>query len=423
MVRCQRDDYVSDKPMIESHKSIYPEEHKAPFWMVFAFATVGVVLVGMTVWTSYQSICDKDPIYVYGIIAIWAVGPPVWFWAEYFGIYLRWGNRESFDLFKYGQQVATAIWAGVFALLVLFVNSGATDPAKEIPSLERCQNMCGVGACRKNRIRETVIARRMAMDSAPALNRIVLLGASNLTLSLRLVTRLLQQRFGHPSDVLVAAGHGRSYGHSSQVMIRGLPGITGSDLWTSLESKVPLPTYAFLTDIGNDIPYGHAPEHLLKWVATCVEKLQRQNAHIVATNLSLELLENLTPWHFHLIRSLFFPFSQLTFDETIERVRVVHRGLEQMSLELQFELYEPDSEWYGPDIIHVLYWKRYQLYRRIVGCITSDSDAPVNLEKTPRHLATWKHRPKFACKTLCGREFRHAQPSGLLTDGSIVSMY
>lgn len=128
---------------------IYPEEHKAPFWLVFSTAVVGVAIVVATIWASYQSMCDKDPIYVYVMIAVWAVGPPVWFWAEYFAIYCRWGKRESFDLFKYGQQVATAIWAGVFALLILFVNSGAVDPGKEVPSQARCQRMCGADACTK----------------------------------------------------------------------------------------------------------------------------------------------------------------------------------------------------------------------------------------------------------------------------------
>ena len=128
---------------------IYPVEYKTPFWVVFVTAMVGVAIVIMTLWASYRSMCEKDAVYVYIVIAIWAVGPPIWFWAEYFAIYLRLGKREAFDLFKYGQQVATAIWAGVFALLVLFANSGAIDPSKEVPSQARCQYMCGIDKCKK----------------------------------------------------------------------------------------------------------------------------------------------------------------------------------------------------------------------------------------------------------------------------------
>ena len=38
--------------------------------------------------------------------------------------------------------------AGMLALLLLFANSGAIDPAKELPSQERCQSMCGVDMCK-----------------------------------------------------------------------------------------------------------------------------------------------------------------------------------------------------------------------------------------------------------------------------------
>jgi membrane protease YdiL (CAAX protease family) len=135
--------------MTDPDMSIYPTERKAPFWVVFATAVLAVIIALATISAAYQSMCEKDFTYVYIAIAVWAIGPPVWFWAEYFGIYLKWGKRESFDLFKYGQQVAASIWAGMLALLLLFANSGAIDPTKEIPSQERCRNMCGVDACIK----------------------------------------------------------------------------------------------------------------------------------------------------------------------------------------------------------------------------------------------------------------------------------
>ncbi len=100
----------------------------------------------------------------------------------------------------------------------------------------------------------------MALHSSSVPNiRIILLGASNLTLSLRLVTHLMQQRFSGPSEILAAVGHGRAYGSANQVLSRGLPGIVNSGLWPQLNSIGVLPTYALLTDIGNDILFGSAP--------------------------------------------------------------------------------------------------------------------------------------------------------------------
>ena len=102
---------------------------------------------------------------------------------------------------------------------------------------------------------------------------------------------------------------------------------------------------------------------------------------------------------------------------------MVHDGLEAMRSRLNIELYEPDSSWFGPDIIHVLYWKRRDFYHRVIERI-SDLDAGQKPEfEQSLHGCGWQQRPQFACKKLLGRVYYHPQPSGLLADGSRVSMY
>ena len=128
--------------------SIYPRRNKKHFWIVFACAILGVTLVGATLGAAHHSLCSKDVLQLYIAIAVWAVAPPVWFWLEYFAIFLRWGKPESFDLFKYGQQVAAGIWAGVLAVLLAFAASGALDPTKTVFSPETCQKLCGAAGCK-----------------------------------------------------------------------------------------------------------------------------------------------------------------------------------------------------------------------------------------------------------------------------------
>jgi 4-hydroxybenzoate polyprenyltransferase len=98
--------------MPKARQSIYPTQRKTHFWIVFAAAVLGVLVVFVTLWAARKSLCSGDVFHLYVTIAVWAIAPPVWFWFEYFTVYLRWGKPESFDLFKYGQQVAAAIWAG-----------------------------------------------------------------------------------------------------------------------------------------------------------------------------------------------------------------------------------------------------------------------------------------------------------------------
>jgi len=255
------------------------------------------------------------------------------------------------------------------------------------------------------------------------LNRLVLLGASNLALSLRTVIKLMQDRFGGPSDVLVAAGHGRSYGQYSQVLIRGLPGITSSGLWSHLDSVSKLPTHALLTDIGNDIAYGHTPAEILEWVNWCVHRLQRQAAQIVMTNVPIASIESLSETHYRLIRTLFFPFSRLSRLEAIKRTRLVHRGLTDIASEYNLRLFELEPIWFGPDVIHIRYRKRKELFRRIVERLPASSAARDSMVEESLRDAAWRKRPRFAYRTVLGQERHCQQPSGQLTDGTSVYMY
>lgn len=269
------------------------------------------------------------------------------------------------------------------------------------------------------------ISQQHLQTPAPAI-RLVLLGASNLTLSLRTVIELMQERFGHPSEVLVAAGHGRSYGMYSQVLIRGLPGITSSGLWVHLESADihphPLPTYAILMDIGNDIPYGYLPEQILTWVGECVERLQQQDARIVMSNIPMAAVEPLSELHFKIVRSLFFPFSRLTRNQVVERAWEVQGGLVEMAANRQFELFEPDPDWYGPDAMHVLYWKRRAFYRQLINRLPQASDTD-SAAMRPARQKGWRKRACFSLKQVLGRERHCQQPSGQLNDRSLVYKY
>lgn len=254
-------------------------------------------------------------------------------------------------------------------------------------------------------------------------NRFLLFGASNLIMSLRNVIDLMRHRCGGPNEVLVAAGHGRSYGQASQVMFRRLPGITSCGLWAQLDAFTVAPTYAFLSDIGNDIPYGHEPNEILHWVHECIRRLQRHDAQIVVTNLQLARIETLAEMDFRILRTIFFPYSRLSRVEVIARARVVHRGLQELAASDRFDLFEPEPNWFGPDVIHLRFAKRAEAYRRIVEGFPGSSNSQNLRSAIGVQAAVWKKRPRFACKRVLGKERYCRQPSGELSDGSIVSLY
>lgn len=254
-------------------------------------------------------------------------------------------------------------------------------------------------------------------------NRFILFGASNLTLSLRLVIHRLQQRLGGPSEVLAAVGHGRAYGLASQALGRGLPGITGCDVWCQLGHLPVRPTYALLTDIGNDILYGSTSQQVLQSVSWCVAQLQRHGARVVVTNLPLAAIERLSERRYLFYRKLFYPSSCLSRDEVLRCVRTVHLGVRKLAWQQNFLLFEQHLQWFGADGIHVRYWLRSRFYRDVVASFPLAGNFSPQSDRYRDDVQPWQRRARFAYKTLLGREVRCTQPSGRLADGSIVFKY
>ena len=91
------------------------------FSILFLLATVAVV------YCSWGGQVGIVPLYVF--IGLWTVGPPVWFWFEYFCLYRKYGAPDTLELFKYGQDLSKAIWAGVLAGLIAFAASDAVKPS------------------------------------------------------------------------------------------------------------------------------------------------------------------------------------------------------------------------------------------------------------------------------------------------------
>nr|MBC8290220.1 hypothetical protein [Planctomycetota bacterium] len=101
---------------------------------------------------------------------------------------------------------------------------------------------------------------------------LVLIGASNVTFNLPDIWRGLSS--DQPTQLLVAAGHGRSYGMPRTVMGRTLPGVLECGLWQTLSEIQPEHTVsALITDIGNDLLYGAEPSTIAAWVAEVADRL------------------------------------------------------------------------------------------------------------------------------------------------------
>lgn len=184
---------------------------------------------------------------------------------------------------------------------------------------------------------------------------VILLGASNLSRAFPTALNCLQQGFGSPLVVHAAMGHGRSFGGWSQIVGRALPGIINCDLWARLTSDMPsaAPPVAAITDLGNDLVYGHGAAKLLNWLDICLERLHQLNCQTVLMSLPLASLERLTEARFELIRRLIFPGQAARWPELQQHIGRLDAGMRTLAEHYRTGWVEAPQHWYGMDHIHI----------------------------------------------------------------------
>lgn len=251
-------------------------------------------------------------------------------------------------------------------------------------------------------------------DREPA-RRAILLGASNLRTALPDVLHGLRRQAGGPLEALAACGHGRSYGSASRFLfVRRLPGIAGCGLWDALRTRPRLPGLALITDVGNDLAYGFAPDRIASWVETCLARLASPSTTIVLTLLPLPRLERLAPWQARLALSLLFPGRSAPWPALLDRARDLDERLRGLAREHGARLVEPDPGWYGLDPIHLRRSRRREAWSRILGPGLGSAVPPARLSL-----------PLLGAEQaeILGFSLRRAQPALLLPDGTSLSLY
>lgn len=252
--------------------------------------------------------------------------------------------------------------------------------------------------------------------------RVILLGASNLRRSLPRVVRLAQSIWQEPLEIMAAIGHGRSFGQDSWVLGRKIPGILSCRLWDEVQRRPTLPTSALVTDIGNDILYEVAPNRLIGWVAECLDRLVRINAQTVVTELPVASVSQLSQERFLLMRTLFYPRSRLTLAAAQSSVAEINAEVVKLARERKQTVFPVQNRWYGFDPVHVLRRYRRPAWSEILLRWQPDQPLP-ELGRSSLaeslYLVTLPPRER----KIFGFSRRCVQPSGVLSDGSTISLY
>ena len=186
-----------------------------------------------------------------------------------------------------------------------------------------------------------------------SVGRVVAIGASNLTRGFQTVVSTARTAWGPDVEVVAALGHGRSYGADSSFLFRRLPAILRSEIWQQLEATPAVATKALVTDVGNDIVYGFPPEQILAWVDEALTRLARVSDDVVLTDLPMDSIRRLSPWHFLTVRSVFFSSCRLSFEELVASAEQVNAGLAELAGAHRVRFLHLRPSWYGFDPIHI----------------------------------------------------------------------
>jgi hypothetical protein len=254
--------------------------------------------------------------------------------------------------------------------------------------------------------------------------RVILLGASNVTLSFPRLWHGLRRAFDEPLELIAAHGHGRSFGMWTHIGPRELPSIVDCDLWNMLATQPPArePTRALVTDIGNDILYGVEPDQIADWVATCLQRLTEFGSRIVLAQLPIANMADLGEFRFRFFRNLFFPGCPLTLGDVVVRATRLNQRVLELGQQFNVATPAPRREWYGLDPIHVLRRHRDAAWRELLSSwLDGSSSASFHSVGSTQSARLWRQQPSE--RRWFGREQKRQQPTLRESDGSTLWLY
>lgn len=252
--------------------------------------------------------------------------------------------------------------------------------------------------------------------------RMVILGASNLSLTFPTIINSALALHGGPLEFFVAKGFGRSYGRESKFFGKKFPGILQCGLWEALRAAPPLPTRAIIADLGNDLAYEAPVDDVLKWVAATLDRLEEHDARVVINNVPIASLRTVGTARYYLFRELFFPSCKLPRKEMLRRAELLNDRLARLAEERKKPIFSGDIASYGLDPIHPRRAAAGEIWRQMLDAL-SDSDAPPTNDGS-RAAHGWNlHRLQPAAWSQFGVARRAAQPAARLADGSTIAVY
>lgn len=185
-------------------------------------------------------------------------------------------------------------------------------------------------------------------------DRFVVLGASNVSRGLARLLAMIRARAAAPTDLFVAAGHGRGFAVTSRVGLRRLPSILASGLWRALDREQVTAPAAVVMDVGNELLYGLGVAAVAAAVRAAVGRLADRGGRIVILGLPLAGIARVGPVRYRLMRTVYVPGCPLTLGAIREGATWLDEELRAIAADVGATFIEQPGDWYGFDALHVV---------------------------------------------------------------------
>ncbi len=252
--------------------------------------------------------------------------------------------------------------------------------------------------------------------------RVVLLGASNLSIMFPMIVETARAKYAHPLEMFVAKGFGRSYGQQSKFFGKKISGILQSELWDAMSRAPALPTVAIIADIGNDLAYEAPVDTIIKWIETALDRLAPYGARIVLNEPPLDSLKRVGAVRFRVMRELLFPKCRLSRAELLRRAEHLSERLQELAKERNTPIFSGESAAYGLDPIHPRRAAAGDIWQRMLGALSASPSAPP-LARPATLEAMRLYQLKPQAWSVYGWARCAEQPCGRLADGTTIAIY
>lgn len=252
---------------------------------------------------------------------------------------------------------------------------------------------------------------------------IVILGASNLTFSLRQVLHRAARSYDGPIDIYLAYGPGRSFGLRAGNPLNQFVGIARTKLWQDLRTAVARDQKpelrAFITDLGNDLVYTRGEVHLVRWLERILKNLTQINARIGVTALPVASLQKMPRPMFQLVRRFFFPSIRISRAEAMLWIQSMQSNLEKLSQKYHCQLLTTEPGWYTLDHFHIKFLKRAKVFNAWLDALWGppQHEAPTLISQRRLHSYPFHHYWRW------GQERRYPQEGLFITHNARVFFY